>query len=109
MARPEYPQFYVLTSDGDPWPVDLLTWGQWFETHRAERIVQQDDVSPAIRVSTVFLGVDHGWGDGPPLIFETMIFRDGSGEECWRYTTRAEALAGHARALQVARGEIEET
>lgn len=25
-------------------------------------------------VSTVWLGIDHGWGEGPPLIFETMVF-----------------------------------
>ena len=26
------------------------------------------------RISTVFLGIDYGWGAGPPLLFETMVF-----------------------------------
>ncbi|SPA03543.1 protein of unknown function (plasmid) [Cupriavidus taiwanensis] len=25
-------------------------------------------------ISTVFLGLDHQWADGPPLIFETMVY-----------------------------------
>jgi len=28
-------------------------------------------------VSTVFLGLDHGWGSGPPILWETMIFGNG--------------------------------
>lgn len=54
-------------------------------------------------VSTVFLGIDHGFGQrGGAVLFETMIFigNDGRTERgCWRYCTRAEALAGHARVV----------
>jgi len=25
-------------------------------------------------VSTIFLGLDHQWGNGPPILFETMVF-----------------------------------
>lgn len=48
-------------------------------------------------VSTVFLGLDHQYGDGPPLLFETMVF----GEEDWveqymdRYATWEQAERGH--------------
>jgi hypothetical protein len=47
-------------------------------------------------ISTVWLGVDHGFGRGPPLIFESMSFSV-PGEHCERYSTLAEALAGHER------------
>lgn len=65
-------------------------------------------------VSTVFLGLDHQYGNGPPLVFETMIFpaKDGDiaewGEEfCDRYTTIDEAREGHAKAVQMVRdGEV---
>lgn len=53
------------------------------------------------RVSTVFLGLDHGWGEGPPVLYETMVFGGPLDGECERYCTRAEAVAGHA--LMVAR------
>jgi hypothetical protein len=52
-------------------------------------------------VSTVWLGLDHSFMGGPPMIFETMIFvDDGSFEDlyCARYSTREQALAGHRRA-----------
>jgi hypothetical protein len=54
-----------------------------------------------IWVSTVWLGLDHSFGGGPPLIFESMVFDPGRGEGRWhdvdmdRYTTEAQARAGH--------------
>lgn len=64
---------YILVGhEAVPEP-DLLKWAKWFET--AERIIDVTYVTPKVRVSTVFLGLDHGFGDGPPVLFETMVFR----------------------------------
>jgi hypothetical protein len=55
-------------------------------------------------ISTVFLGLDHGFG-GPPKLFETMIFEDsGSGEEIYmaRCFTYEEAEAMHKAAVTCA-------
>lgn len=61
------------------------------------KIVAQEHVGAAW-VSTVFLGLDHSWVDtGPPIVFETMVFRDGNGEECFRYSTWQEAMEGHGK------------
>lgn len=86
---------------------DVLEWAQWFET--AERHVAEDVVE-GFRVSTVFLGLDHGFRHrGPPVVFETMIFSpDGDTEAMDRYTTWEEAEAGHARMLQGLREELAE-
>lgn len=46
-------------------------------------------------VSTVWIGLDLGWGRGAPLIFETMIFGGPLDGETARYATEAEARAGH--------------
>jgi hypothetical protein len=61
-------------------------------------------------VSTVFLGLDHRYGEGSPLVFETMIFPSEDGEITdWcelfgdRYTTIEQARAGHADATQMVR------
>lgn len=57
-------------------------------------------------ISTVHLVIDHQYGDGPPLIFETMVFEGGIGGvdlECRRYATEAEALAGHAEVVESVR------
>ena len=58
-----------------------------------------------MRVSTVFLALDHRFmGGGPPLVYETMVFglADFDDRECERYSTRADAIAGHARILAAA-------
>lgn len=47
-------------------------------------------------VSTVHLVLDHQYApEGPPLIFETMVFGDANDEPCWRYSTEEQAQLGH--------------
>jgi len=48
-------------------------------------------------VSTVFVSLDHGFGDGPPVLFETLIFGGPLADEGERYSTKAEAEAGHVK------------
>jgi hypothetical protein len=68
------------------------------------RRVGSTNVGPYL-VSTVHLVIDHSHGDGPPVIFETMVFRDGDflGEFCARYCTEAEASAGHEHVVGMVR------
>lgn len=95
---------YILNENDEPVAIDdVMTWGRWFET--ADRKVAKDTVG-SFDISTVFLGLNHGYGDGPPLLYETMVFRlDGDGERSMsedtmrRYTTRDEAVAGHAEVV----------
>lgn len=59
-----------------------------------------------LAVSTVWLGVNHNFtGDGPPLIFETMVFGDHvlAEDACWRYATEDGARAGHAAVVHALR------
>ena len=47
-------------------------------------------------ISTVWLGIEHGFDGARPLIFETMVFsRSGPILETVRYATETEALTGH--------------
>lgn len=48
-----------------------------------------------ILVSTVFLGLDMSFGDGDPLLFETMVFNGPLDNEMDRYSSWVEAEAGH--------------
>jgi hypothetical protein len=74
-------------------PISFAEWVGVFES--ADRSVARTEIGARV-VSTVWLGLDHGLGDGPPMIFETMVFGpDGESEDCERYSTEAEALAGH--------------
>jgi len=60
-----------ILKDKKPFETDLISWALWMND-RSQRIVAKDKFGD-VEVSTVFLGLDHGWG-GKPLWFETMIF-----------------------------------
>ena len=78
---------------------DIIKWAMSFEV--GDRSVAHDK-KDGIRVSTVFLGIDHQFGEGEPLLFETMIF-GGDHDECqYRYSTYEEAEAGHNKACLLA-------
>lgn len=54
-----------------------------------------------VNVSTVFLCIDHNlMGEGPPVLFETMIFGGPLDQEQERYVTWDEAVAGHEAMVQ---------
>lgn len=51
-----------------------------------------------VLVSTVYLGLDHAFDSGPPMLWETMVFC--AGEEnnyCERAATRKQALENHEK------------
>jgi hypothetical protein len=77
---------------------DFMEWAMLFEAGDRERIVAQVEIGDVF-VSTVFIGLDHNWGEGPPLVFETMIFGGEFDQYQYRYSTWAEAEAGHAVAV----------
>jgi hypothetical protein len=97
-------QKYILV-DGQPKPVDLITWAKWFEG--SDRHVAKDRFGEWT-VSTIFLGMDHRFGgDGPPLLFETMVLNDeGQDKFCERSATIDEARASHARGIAFAKAKL---
>ena len=94
---------YVLDDDWNPIRCnDVVAWGQWMqnaERHLANDI-QEGPHGVRVQISTVFLGIDHAFGSGPPILWETMIFGGLLDEFQERYATKAEALAGHQEACR---------
>jgi hypothetical protein len=91
-------------------PLELMEWARLLGD-RDYAVVAQHWVR-GWKVSTVWLGLDHGFawlpGKTQPVIFETMVFPPGdeagehgtsSEEYTERYSTEAAAQAGHDRAL----------
>jgi len=90
---------YILV-DGEPVAEpDLLKWGRWFEQADNERRVAETFVGD-VRISTVFLGLDHGWGK-ERLLFETMVFGGAHDQYQDRYPSRDEAVAGHQQVVEM--------
>lgn len=115
---------WIIDENGNEKEVGLREWAEWIEKGTNRRIAYTE-VGPFF-VSTVFLGLDHSFGIGAPLLYETMAFEredsdlevpgytspdgtvrpprtvktkrslDGYGD---RYSTREEALAGHERTV----------
>ncbi len=80
-------------------PLTLTEWANAFEKGFDAKVVKQETLPNGRWVSTVWIGLDHRFGDGPPLIFESMVFRTKDSMEevdSRRYSTEEEALVGHA-------------
>lgn len=101
------------TPDGEPIPSDtnedILSATQkiWNEYKPANRLRSPNFYRSGeqIYVSTVYLGLDHGWITPFPVIWETMVFTTDTwdGEYCWRYCTRNAAYNGHRMVVQAIR------
>ena len=82
--------------DGRPL-ADIMEYARLF-ADKSYQIIEQTDVDEDVRVSTVWLGIDHNFfGEGPPLIFETMIFGGNHDEYQWRWATEDEARFAHEK------------
>lgn len=84
-------------------PIGATEWSKLREN--GGFIVEKTKVGDT-EVSTVWLGLDHGYGEGhEPVIFETMIFGGQFAGECDRYCTEDEAKAGHAKWVAAVTGD----
>ena len=89
---------YILVNSEPKTVEDVIIWARWFETH--ERRLRATSFGE-VCVSTIFLGLDHQFGQGKPLLFETMVFANGNerlkemDQEMFHYHTAEEAVKGH--------------
>jgi hypothetical protein len=93
--------FYVLRGH-EPVKATLDEWMLDFGKPFCARKVAKTE-RDGVTVCTTFLGMDYQWKDeGPPLLFETMIFGEGHATgEFWRSSTWEEAEKKHALACQL--------
>lgn len=102
---------YILNSEGEPELCeDYSKWGAWFSVHKKERMLAESDDGKEgpgkVKIITIFLGLDHSFGRGDPLLFETRVINgvhDGYKE---RFTTREAAMEGHDAAVKKVFGEF---
>jgi hypothetical protein len=94
---------YILNEQGEPIiEPDLMKWAQWFKT--ADRHVAKEILGD-VRISTVFLGLDHSFTGGDPILWETMVFGgefDGEQNRC--SGTRKDAQEMHKKMVATVLG-----
>lgn len=96
--------YYILAEDGRT-PIATQDFELYakFMMKGPVHVAESNDEAKDIWVSTVFLHIDHNfWGEGGPVLFETMIFGGQHNERIWRYRTWEEAERGHKVACGIA-------
>jgi hypothetical protein len=98
--------YYILDDRGVPQPTTVLGWSKWLAENREKKRVAKETIGPS-EISTVFLGLDHGWKDGAPIVWETMVFGgplDQEQDRCAGTVEQAEAM--HARMVQLVKESL---
>jgi len=83
---------YYIMQNMRPRPVQFFEFAAWSETHN--RSIDRTEVGDVV-ISTIFRGVDHSYGEGPPLLFETRVSGGLCDGESRQYATLGEAKRGH--------------
>lgn len=115
--RPVFIGGRAMYYDKQARPIGLWTWVRLNEDWDYRFIGKTHMLG--YTVSTVWMGIDHSFGYGPPVLFETMIFTPEyrhypmltrplrqSMDLQWRYETEVEAYAGHWLASELLRAEL---
>jgi len=91
--------WFALDQDRNPLPLDDVDILRNIVADK-DRRVDLTYVNDA-EISTVFLGLEHGFGQSIyPVLYETMVFEGNPEyEPCWRYTSEEEAKIGHLKAV----------
>ena len=94
---------YILNDDHTISEVeDVIEWAGLFENGNRQIY---DDTIGDVRISTVFLGLNHGYDpDQPPILFETMIFGGDRDQEMCRCSTYEQCESMHKTACGAVRG-----
>ena len=83
-------------------PVKIEDFKDWTLASANQKNTVAYDFIYGVRVSTVFLGIDHGFKPGDkPVLFETMVFGGKHDQFQERYCTWDEAESGHKTALKM--------
>lgn len=87
-------------------PVEVKDASDWAMNFDIAKRTVAKSVIGKVRISTVFLGLDHNYSQmGPPILFETMIFGGKHDEYQERYATWDEAVEGHNKAVKLVKGD----
>jgi hypothetical protein len=96
---------YVRYFDPQGNEISLAQWQQLLEERHKDMSPESwwrkhTEISEELRVSTVWLGLNHNYFmEGPPLFWETMVFGC-ENEYQWRYSSRQEAFDDHERIVR---------
>jgi hypothetical protein len=93
---------YVLDEHKNPVPEpDIMKWSDFWTSHR----FMADETHEGVRVATIFLGLEDCLGPG--IFFESTVFGGKHDMRRSQYKTYTEAMAGHARLVELVKTDRE--
>jgi len=92
--------WYKLDEDNNPIECSMREYTKWLDKNPTKKAVRQEEIGKSY-VSTVFLGLDHGYKQGIPVLYETMIFGGKHDQYQERYTSLEDAVKGHKVAVEL--------
>jgi hypothetical protein len=93
-------------------PIQLREFAEKFEDwgYRCLKQSKVHDGTELITISTVWLGLDHGWDGGGPLIFETLVRSDSDTEQAmYRYSSEEQAMEHHDHIVDMTKHDRKQT
>ena len=91
-----------LDRDGEQITIEQFMEKMGDDAYRFVEVTMIEKGAESCRVSTVWLGIDHGFDEYEPVqLFETMVFGGSKAGFERRYATEMEALTGHAETIQM--------
>lgn len=97
--------WYILDEKNKPVASNIVDCGIWLQNNPERKAVKQEKIGD-VRVSTVFLGLDHAWNSNIPVLWETMIFGGEHDQYQDRYTSIEDAVEGHQKAVDLVNSEL---
>lgn len=91
--------YYILIENKPVLTYDFHAWVFWMNHNN--RVIKHTNLPDGICVTTMFLGIDNGWSNDQPILFETLIFGGEHNDFCERYSDYEMALSGHERAIEM--------
>ena len=97
-------KWYALDENSEPVEIDILSSSySSYKESQEKHTIQDENIGDCEIVSTTFLGLDHSYGVGDPVLFETMVFGGKLDQEQVRYTSWEDAKKGHKKMLEKVR------
>jgi hypothetical protein len=88
----------------EPKPASGTEWSKWFQSVE-RRCVALTEEDGGVSIATVFFG--HSLGEGPPLLFETMVLGGAHDQHQKRYSTWDDAEKGHAEIVAMVKNGVD--
>ena len=98
-ARLKQPQYFIMRGK-KLIPVDYMEAAKYMGTAE-HHVAYTSLLGNTVHVSTVFLCINRNlYGEGKPVLFETMVFGGGFDGYQERYTSYRKAVKGHVEAIK---------